>query len=304
MDAKTAILDFNTYIKIVWGWAVTSGLQILLIAILTLAALKIARLLSKKLVESVTKNREVESQKRIETLGSVVQHILTVLILLVSAMMLLGELGIEIGPVLAAAGIVGLAVGFGAQNLVQDVISGFFILLEDQIRVGDVVQVAGLGGLVERVNLRMTVVRDLSGNVHFIRNGKIDTVTNMTKEFSRYVFDIGVAYRENVDEVIEVIKSVDEDLRNDPEFGIDILEPIEILGLNEFADSAVVIRARTKTKPIQQWRIGREFNRRLKIKFDELGIEIPFPHRTIYMGQDREGQSPPLNVAVQEKRKG
>jgi small conductance mechanosensitive channel len=302
MDAKAAIIDLNTYIKLVWKWAVTSGIQILLIIVLTLAALKVAKLLAKKLVDTVTRNRDFESQKRIETLGSVVQHILTVLILLGSAMMILGELGIEIGPILAAAGIIGLAVGFGAQNLVQDVISGFFILLEDQIRVGDVVQIAGCGGLVEKVNLKMTVIRDLSGNVHFVRNGKIDIVTNMTKEFSRYVFDIGVAYREDVDEVIEVIKSVDEDLRKDPDFGIDILEPIEILGLNEFADSAIVIKARTKTKPIQQWRIGREFNRRLKKKFDEMGIEIPFPHRTIYMGQDKQGKAPPVNVALKDEK--
>jgi small conductance mechanosensitive channel len=211
-------------------------------------------------------------------------------------MMVMNEIGIAIGPILAAAGIVGLAVGFGAQNLVQDVISGFFILMEDQIRVGDVIQTAGKGGLVEKVNLRMTVLRDLAGNVHFIRNGKIDIVTNMTKDFSRFVFEIGVAYREDVDEVIEVIKKVDEELRNDPAYSHDILEPIEVLGLDQFADSALIIKARTKTVPIQQWRIGREFNRRLKKKFDELNIEIPFPHRTVYMGQDKQGQAPALHV--------
>jgi small conductance mechanosensitive channel len=211
-------------------------------------------------------------------------------------MMVLKEFGIEIGPLLAAAGIVGLAVGFGAQSLVKDVISGFFILLEDQIRVGDVVQIAGKGGLVEKINLKTTILRDLAGNVHYVPNGHIDVVTNMTKDYSRYVFDIGVAYRENVDEVIGVIKEVDEDLRNDPDYKDDILEPIDILGLDQFADSAVIIKARTTTVPVKQWRVGREFNRRLKMKFDERNIEIPFPHITLYMGQGKQGQAPPLRI--------
>jgi len=203
--------------------------------------------------------------------------------------MILGEFGVKIGPILAAAGIVGLAVGFGSQQLVQDIISGFFILLEDQIRVGDVVEIAGKSGLVEKVSLRMTVLRDLSGNVHFVRNGKIDFVTNMTKEYSRYVFDIGVAYREDVDAVMQVLKEIDAELRTDDAYKDDILEPLEILGVDRFADSAVVIKARTTTKPIQQWRVAREFNRRLKKRFDALGIEIPFPHLTVYPGLNRDG---------------
>jgi small conductance mechanosensitive channel len=221
---------------------------------------------------------------------------LIIAIIIVAAITLLKELGIEIAPVLAAAGIVGLAVGFGAQSLVKDVISGFFILLEDQIRVGDVVQIAGKGGLVEKINLKTTILRDLAGNVHYVPNGHIDVVTNMTKDFSRYVFDIGVAYREDVDEVIEVIKEVDEELRSDPDYKDEILEPIEILGLDQFANSGVIIKARTTTLPIKQWRVGREFNRRLKKKFDERKIEIPFPHVTLYMGQDKQGQSPPLRI--------
>jgi len=153
---------------------------------------------------------------------------------------------------------------------------------------------------VEKINLRMTILRDLAGNVHFVRNGEINVVTNMTKEYSRYVFDIGVAYRENVDEVIEVIKEVDEQMRNDPQFAEDILEPIEILGLDRFADSAVIIKARTTTKPIKQWAVGREFNRRLKKVFDERDIEIPFPHLTLYPGQDKSGQAPPMNLMIQK----
>jgi moderate conductance mechanosensitive channel len=242
-----------------------------------------------------------EYRKRADTLASVIRHLLTVVVLIVSVMTILAQLGVEIGPILAAAGIVGLAVGFGAQSLVKDVINGFFILLEDQIRVGDVVQINGRGGLVERVNLKMTTLRDLSGNVHFIPNGTIDVVTNMTKGYSRYVFDIGVAYREDVDEVIEAIKEVDEDMRKDPDYAGDILEPIEILGLDRFADSAIIVRARTTTKPVKQWRVGREFNRRLKKLFDQRDIEIPFPHLTVYMGQDKTGESPPLRIRTGDK---
>jgi small conductance mechanosensitive channel len=219
----------------------------------------------------------------------------------VAAVMVLAEFEVKIGPILAAAGIVGVAVGFGAQHLVRDVITGFFILLDDQIRVGDVVQIAGKGGLVEKITLRMTTLRDLAGNVHYVRNGEISVVTNMTKEYSRYVFDIGVAYREDVDQVIEVVKQVDEELRVDPAFSADILEPIEILGLDQFGDSAIIIKARTKTKPIKQWAVGREFNRRLKKRFDEKDIEIPFPHVTLYLGQAKDGTAAPMNVLMQQK---
>ncbi len=185
----------------------------------------------------------------------------------------------------------------------KDIINGFFILLWDQIRVGDVVNVAGRGGLVEKINLKMTILRDLAGSVHFIPNGTIDVVTNMTKDYSRYVFEIGVAYREDVDEVMKAIREVDEEIRKDPEYKKDILDPLEIFGLDKFDDSAVVIKARITTKPSKQWRTGREFNRRLKKKFDERDIEIPFPHRTIYLGQDKQGQAPPMRVFMEEKER-
>ena len=295
-------MDFQAIVQKGSDWLLSSGTKILLILILAGIALKAAKVLSNRLISlALRKKEDPEFQKRTQTLGSIVRYVLVIGILIVAAMTVLKELGVEIGPVLAAAGIVGLAVGFGAQSLVKDVISGFFILLEDQIRVGDVVQIAGKGGLVEKINLKTTILRDLAGNVHYVPNGQIDVVTNMTKEFSRYVFDIGVAYREDVDEVIEVIKEVDEDLRNDPDYKGDILGPIEIMGLDQFANSAVIIKARTTTKPLQQWRVGREFNRRLKKKFDERNIEIPFPHVTLYMGQDKEGQAPPLRILKEEK---
>jgi small conductance mechanosensitive channel len=283
-------------------WIFANGLRILLILALWFATLKLAKSLSKRLFERMGRKEDDEYKKRMDTLASLVSITLAITISAVGLVLVLGELGIEIGPILAAAGVVGVAVGFGAQHLVQDVISGFFIFMEDQIRVGDVVQIAGKGGLVERVNLRMTILRDLAGNVHYVRNGQIDVVTNMTKDYSRYVFEIGVAYRENVDEVIRVVQEVDEELRGDETFGPDILEPIEILGLDKFGDNAVVIKARTMTKPIKQWSVGREFNRRLKARFDAEGIEIPFPHRTIYFGEDKDGTAPPLRLHRQAEQ--
>jgi small conductance mechanosensitive channel len=290
--------EIGAYIPRLIEWSVTHGVKIALTVIFTLIAVKIAKSLSCRFIALAMKRGEAdqEFQKRTHTLGSIVRYALVIVILIVGFMIILEQFGIEIGPLLAAAGIVGLAVGFGAQSLVKDVITGFFILLEDQVRVGDVVQIAGKTGIVEKINLRTTMLRDLAGNAHYVPNGSIDTVTNMTKEYSRYVFDVGVAYREDVDEVIEVMREVDEDLRNDPAFKDDILEPLEVFGLDQFADSALIIKARTTTKPIRQWAVGREFNRRLKRKFDEKNIEIPFPHVTLYMGQDKEGQSPPLHV--------
>ena len=282
-------------------WFLTSGVDVLITIVLMLVALKVAKGVGKKFATLLQKNKDDEFKKRAETLTGIIQLMLTILVLVVGCIIILGEVGVEIGPILATAGIFGLAIGFGAQNLVQDVISGFFLLLEDQVRVGDVVQVAGKGGLVEKVTLRMIILRDLAGNVHFVRNGKVDVVTNMTKDYGRYVFEIGVAYRENVDEVIQVVKDVDEDLRKDPGFTEDILEPIEILGLDRFDDSAVVIKARYKTKAVKQWGVGREFNKRLKEAFDAGGIEIPYPHMTLYAGEDKQGQAPPLRLRMQGK---
>jgi len=292
MEAKE-ILDQAT------AWLLTSGIRIAVIIVIALIAVWMSRMLSNRMLSAFIKRGvEGEAKKRAQTLGSLLRYLLLVAISVTAFIMILGEFGIEIGPVLAAAGVVGLALGFGSQHLVQDVISGFFIILDDEIRVGDYVQTAGKGGVVERVNLRMTVLRDFSGNVHYIRNGQIDIVTNLTKDFSRYVFEIGVAYREDVDEVFEVIKEVDKDLREDPEYGPMILEPIEIMGLDQFADSALVIKARTKTTPIKQWKVAREFNRRLKKAFDARDIEIPFPHVTLYAGQGKQGEAAPIHVAM------
>jgi small-conductance mechanosensitive channel len=291
--------QFENFIDILVEWTLNHGIRIFLILTGMIILLMLVKLVTKKIFKSLH-FKDQEQIKRRDTLTSVFQFIFKVIIITIALVTILSELQIEIGPILAAAGILGLAVGFGAQSLVKDIISGFFILLTDQIRIGDVVEIAGKAGVVEGLNLRMVTLRDLSGNVHYVPNGEITVVTNMTKGYSRYVFEIGVAYRENVDEVTAIMRQVDAEIREDPDFKDDILEPLEILGLDAFGDSAIIIKARIMTKPIQQWRIGREFKRRLKIHFDKNGIEIPFPHLTLYMGKDKANQSPPLNVTIEK----
>jgi len=277
-------------------WVFTRGLKILVVMAITYAVIKAVALMLDYGFSRLEKRHDGEMRKRAETLKAVTRSAATVSLVTIGAIMVLDALEIDVKPILATAGVLGVAVGFGAQQLVRDVINGFFILMDDQIRVGDVVEIAGKGGLVENVNLRMTVLRDFAGNVHYVRNGDITVVTNMTKDWSRYVFEVGVAYRENVDEVVEVLKQIGEGMRQDPVFGGDILEPLEILGLDKFADSAVIIKARIKTRPICQWAVGRAFNRLMKMRFDELGIEIPYPHMTLYMGQGKDGGAAPLIV--------
>lgn len=297
-------MEITSIMETIKTWALSTGLKIVFIMIGTLVLLILVKVTSTRLYNLLIKKEEdAENIKRAATIKSVIQNVFRIAVWIIAALIILGQLGIEIAPLLAAAGIAGLAIGFAGQSLVKDIINGFFILLWDQIRVGDVVEIGGKSGLVERVNLKMTVLRDLSGNVHFVPNGTIDVITNMTKDYSRCVFNIGVAYREDIDHVIDVLKQLDEEMRKDSEFGQYILEPIEILGLDEFADSAVVIKARSTTKPIKQWQVKREFNRRLKKRFDELNIEIPFPHVTLYMGQDKQGQAPPMHVSL-DKGKG
>jgi small conductance mechanosensitive channel len=229
---------------------------------------------------------------------NIARHFLLVFLGLIALFLVLAELGINIAPLLAGAGVIGLAIGFGSQKLVQDIITGMFVLFSDTMRVGDVVVVAGRAGVVEAVTMRTVVLRDERGQVHTIPYSAIDTVTNQTKDFAYAVFDIGVSYRENVDDVMQVLRDLGAELRQDPYFRRLIMEPLEVSGLDRFADSAVMIKARFKTRPLRQWDVAREFNRRLKNRFDELGIQIPFPHQTVYFGADRQGQAPAAHVEV------
>ena len=274
-------------------WLISTLPSLLIIAILAFILLKVTNLFLRRIKPIMLKHMESgsdldsrELEKRLDTLLGILRSIIKVIIWVMVGMLVLRKIGIDIAPIIAGAGIVGLAVGFGAQELVRDLIAGFFMLLENQIREGDVAIVNGTGGLVEHVGMRTIVLRDLSGVVHVFQNGKVNTLSNMTKNWSGMVFDIGVAYKEDTDKVAEVIQQVAEELRADPDFRDKILEPIEIFGVDGFGDSAVIMKARFKTVPIEQWAVGREYRRRLKKAFDEQGIEIPFPHRTIYWGEE------------------
>src|SRR3569832_2147880 len=257
-----------------WKDIIFCGLRIALILVVVWVVLIVVRSLLRRLETTLVKKGQEQGEvptaaaKRAETL-----------------LRILRQLGIDVGPILASAGVVGLAVGFGAQNLVRDVISGFFMILENQVRVGDVAVINGTGGLVEQINFRTIVLRDNAGTVHIFPNGSITTLANMTREWSAYVFNIGVAYKVDIDRVVALMKQLGQQLREDAKFGPSMQGDIEVFGIDKFDDSAIVIQGRLKTLPIKQWDVGREYMRRLKIAFDAEGIEMPFPHRTLYFGE-------------------
>lgn len=224
-----------------------------------------------------------EAVKRAETLGRVFRYIVAVVVWLIATMLVLAEIGISVAPILGAAGVVGLAVGFGAQSLVKDFFTGFFILLENQVRQGDVVRLGEHAGLVEEVTLRYVQLRDYDGHVHFVPNGQISTVVNLSRGFAQAVVDVGVGYGADLVRAIEVMQLVARELRADAEHGPRILDDFEVAGVERWDDSAVVLRGRFRVKPLEQWAVRREYLKRLKLAFDAHGIEIPFPQRTVHL---------------------
>jgi small conductance mechanosensitive channel len=280
--------------------AATAALRIALVGVTAWLALRMLRAALRRLESVLVRAGEPTevvpgaTRKRVATLIGLVGTLAAVTAWALAGVIALDQLGLDITPILAGAGIVGLAVGFGAQNVIRDVISGFFLVLENQVRVGDVAIVNGTGGLVEAITFRTIVLRDLAGGVHVVPHGAVTTLANMTKGWSAYVLDVGVAYKEDTDRVVELMREVAERLRQDPRYAPTMLEPIEIFGVDDFGASQVTIKARLKTRPIEQWNVGREYRRRLKKAFDAAGIEIPFPHRSLYVGE----QSRPLEVLV------
>ena len=267
-------------------WAAATGVRI--VALLVLAFV-VVRILSSVIVRA---EREMaagsgldalERRKRAQTLASVLRRAISALIWTVAVLMVLRELDVDITPVLTGAGIVGLAIGFGAQTLVRDVISGFFLIIEDQVRVGDAAVVNTIGGLVEQINLRTIVLRDLEGAVHVIPNGEIKTLSNRSKDYSYYVVSLGIDYDEDTDRVVEAVRAAASELTADPVHGPNILEPIEIMGVDDFSASSVTMKFRIKTVPLKQWEVGRELRRRIKRVFDAQGIRIPFQQVEIYL---------------------
>ncbi|OGS96574.1 MAG: mechanosensitive ion channel protein MscS [Gallionellales bacterium RIFCSPLOWO2_02_FULL_57_47] len=240
-----------------------------------------------------------EERRRIETLARVFRYLSTVVISLVAGMLVLSEIGISIAPILGAAGVVGIAVGFGAQSLIKDYFNGFFMLLENQIRQGDVVEVCGKTGVVEDITLRYVCLRDYEGSVHYIPNGLITTVTNKSRGYAYAVIDVSIAYSESIDVACEIMREVACQLRASEKFSAKILEDIDIAGVQDWANSAVILRCRFKTVALEQWGVRREFLRRIKDEFDARGIEIPYPHMdvTLYAGQDKQGNVPAFRLS-------
>jgi moderate conductance mechanosensitive channel len=284
-----------------WSGPALSALRIVLIIVGAWIAIAVLQRVVRGIrVRIASQIGGVDVARRAETLGRVVRYLVALVVSAVAVMLVLSEVGVSLAPILGAAGVVGVAVGFGAQSLVKDYFSGFFILFEDQIRTGDVVKIADIGGLVEDITLRHVRLRDYDGNVHFVPNGLITTVTNMSRLYAQAVMDVGVAYRENVDEVIELMKTVGAGMRADARFKNTILDDLEMAGVEKLDDSAVVLRCRFKVAPLEQWNVRREYLRRIKAAFDEAGVEIPYPHLTLYAGTGKREPASPFPVRVSD----
>lgn len=263
-----------------------SLLHVVVILVLAAVLMRLASRLIRIFREYMSgRTHDAENIKRLETLGRVFRYTASAVISVVAGSLVLSEFGISIAPILATAGVVGVAVGFGAQSLIKDYFNGFFLLLENQISQGDVVEAGGKGGLVEEVTLRYVRLRDYDGNVHYVPNGTITTVTNMSRQFAFAVVDVNIAYREDTDSILDIMREVGAGMRADPVFGGKIMEDLEIAGVDKWADSAVILRCRFKVLPLAQWDVRREFLRRMKYAFDKHGIEIPFPHLTVFSGR-------------------
>lgn len=270
-------------------WLLGSGLRIVVVTLLAYLLIRIFALAARRLEAELSHGSSVaqaaERARSAKTMRRLAQNLVTVLLTSVATLMVLRELGVDIMPILTGAGILGLAVGFGAQTLVKDLIAGFFLILEDHVRVGDVATINGTGGLVEGINLRTIVLRDLEGVVHVFPNGSVETLSNRTKDFSYCVLEVGVAYKEDTDAVTGVLHEVGAELSAEPLYQDAVLEPLEVLGVDAFEDSQVTIKIRLKTVPLKQWEIARELRRRIKKAFDSKGIEIPYPHMSVYFGE-------------------
>lgn len=283
-----------------WGRHVaSSAVTILVVVVIALVLWEaVSAAVERYLATPGADGELVERGARARTLLPLLRNALMVVLVVTVCLVVMSEMGINIAPLLAGAGMLGLAIGFGSQKLVQDLITGAFMLFEDTIAVGDIVKLGEHAGVVEAISIRTIRLRDMAGAVHTVPFSSVGTVMNMTKDYSFAVFDVGVGYRENTDEVVAVLRELGAELQADADYTSLILEPIEILGVDQLGASEVVIKARIKTIPAKQWQIGREFRRRMKLRFDELGIEIPFPQTTLSFAQDKSGEAIPMRLRV------
>jgi small conductance mechanosensitive channel len=260
------------------SWLLAASLRIAVIAIAAYLVIRIGSAAARRFEREMSRGTgldAVERTKRAQTFGRFLQRTLSVVVAVMAGLMILRELDIDITPVLTGAGIAGIAIGFGAQTLVRDVISGFFLIFEDQVRVGDVVNVNGQGGLVEEVNLRTLVLRDEQGAVHIFPNGEVKTLANMSKDFSYYVITVGVAYDDDVDRAVDAMTDAAASMMDEPDFKPYILTPLEVFGVDAFEPGQLVIKARIKTVPLKQWLVGRELRKRIARIFSDRGIHMP-----------------------------
>lgn len=267
------------------GERVSAGiLRLAILMALTVAAIEASGfLLGQAVGRAAAAAEEPRRQAQLRTLGPLLIGVTRSAILIVAVLMALGEIGVKIGPLLAGAGVVGIALGFGAQSLVKDFLTGVFLIVEDIVSVGDIVTIGGSGGLVEQMTLRTIRLRDFDGALHVFPYGEAQVVHNLTKTFSYYVFDLQISYGSDIDRALAVMKQVGQEMQAEPDFRDKILEAIEVVGVDSLGDSGVALKARIKTKPIQQWTVGREYNRRIKMAFDREGVEIPFPHMKVVL---------------------
>lgn len=241
--------------------------------------------------------RSPDAERWVVTVARVVRYAVRVVLTVLVAMLVLNELGVSIAPLLGAAGVVGIAVGFGAQSLIRDYFNGFFLLVENQIRVGDVVRIADKAGLVEEVSLRRIRLRDYDGSVHYVPNGLITTVTNLSTEFAYALMDVRIAYGEDVERAMSILRDIAREIRASPDHAARILDDIDIAGVEELGDSAIVLRCRIKVRPLEQWTVKREFLKRLKERFAVERIEIPYPRQTLVLQRGRRAAERPVAAA-------
>jgi small-conductance mechanosensitive channel len=287
-------------LRTVTEWAFVHGLKVLLIALLAYASVRAVALLVRRFEHEVSQGTTIdaiERGKRARTLGSLISRVSTISISSIAVLMVLKEFDIDIAPILTGAGIAGLAVGFGAQTLVRDIISGFFLILEDQVRVGDVAAINGTGGLVEQINLRTIALRDEEGAVHVFPNGSITTLANRSKDFSYYVITVALPYQEDTDRVVSLLKEVGAELQQDGRFGPFILEPLEIFGLDAFSEWSMQLKLRIKTVPLKQWDVGRELRKRIRRMLAQHGVQVPYPAIAAVPPRDALEPPPPAPPA-------
>lgn len=290
-------------LRTITDWTFEHGLKVLIIALLAYALVRVVALLVRRFEHEVSQGTTldaIERGKRARTLGSLVSRVATILISSVAVLMVLKEFSIDIAPILTGAGIAGLAVGFGAQTLVRDIISGFFLILEDQVRVGDVAAINGTGGLVEQLNLRTIVLRDEEGAVHVFPNGAITTLANRSKDFSFYVITVALPYQEDADRVVAMMKEVGAELQQDARFGPFILEPIEVYGLDAFNDWSMQLKLRIKTVPLKQWEVGRELRKRIRRTLAEHNVQVPYPALGAVAAGTTSHEEPPSSTGTNQ----